>query len=305
MERKEILVADKITKIYGIGTKTLFEALHEVSLTMYEGEFVCIMGPSGAGKSTFINNLSTIDIPTKGKVFINGKEVRVMSEGEIGKFRYENLGFIFQEFNLLDSLTIFENIAVPLTLANVNKKEITQRVQEVAKKLNVEQTLDKFPNECSGGQRQRVAICRALVTNPKLIVADEPTGNLDSKNSHEILSLFKELNEKEERFLKRALIESKEIQGSYKYEIPIKFLLPIINNIGKENIKIDRHSKLSFLEFSDDFDEKYFYIFQVNARYMKKWREERCPNIFKIEIDKETLEIKKEVIFKKIDPVYV
>ena len=197
MERKEILVADKITKIYGIGTKTLYEALHEVSLTMYEGEFVCIMGPSGAGKSTFINNLSTIDIPTKGKVFINGKEVRVMSEGEIGKFRYENLGFIFQEFNLLDSLTIFENIAVPLTLANVDKKEITKRVEEVAKKLDVAQTLDKYPNECSGGQRQRVAICRALVTNPKLIVADEPTGNLDSKNSHEILSLFKELNEKE------------------------------------------------------------------------------------------------------------
>ena len=185
MERKEILVADKITKIYGIGTKTLYEALHEVSLTMYEGEFVCIMGPSGAGKSTFINNLSTIDIPTKGKVFINGKEVRVMSEGEIGKFRYENLGFIFQEFNLLDSLTIFENIAVPLTLANVDKKEITKRVEEVAKKLDVAQTLDKYPNECSGGQRQRVAICRALVTNPKLIVADEPTGNLDSKKLNE------------------------------------------------------------------------------------------------------------------------
>ena len=197
MEKKEILVADKITKIYGIGTKTLYEALHEVSLTMYEGEFVCIMGPSGAGKSTFINNLSTIDIPTKGKVFINGKEVRVMSEGEICKFRYENLGFIFQEFNLLDSLTIFENIAVPLTLANVDKKEITKRVEEVAEKLDVAQTLDKYPNECSGGQRQRVAICRALVTNPKLIVADEPTGNLDSKNSHEILSLFKVLNEKE------------------------------------------------------------------------------------------------------------
>ena len=197
MERKEILVADKITKIYGIGTKTLFEALHEVSLTMYEGEFVCIMGPSGAGKSTFINNLSTIDIPTKGKVFINGKEVRVMSEGEIGKFRYENLGFIFQEFNLLDSLTIFENIAVPLTLANVNKKEITQRVQEVAKKLNVEQTLDKFPNECSGGQRQRVAICRALVTNPKLIVADEPTGNLDPETSKEIINVLMRINEEQ------------------------------------------------------------------------------------------------------------
>ena len=191
MERKEILVADKITKIYGIGTKTLYEALHEVSLTMYEGEFVCIMGPSGAGKSTFINNLSTIDIPTKGKVFINGKEVRVMSEGEIGKFRYENLGFIFQEFNLLDSLTIFEYIAVPLTLAIVDIKEITKRVEEVAKKLDVAQTLDKYPNECSGGQRQRVAICRALVTSPKLIVADEPTGNLDSKNSKEVIELLK------------------------------------------------------------------------------------------------------------------
>ena len=164
---------------------------------MYEGEFVCIMGPSGAGKSTFINNLSTIDIPTKGKVFINGKEVRVMSEGEIGKFRYENLGFIFQEFNLLDSLTIFENIAVPLTLANVDKKEITKRVEEVAKKLDVAQTLDKYPNECSGGQRQRVAICRALVTNPKLIVADEPTGNLDPETSKEIINVLMRINEEQ------------------------------------------------------------------------------------------------------------
>ena len=187
MERKEILVADKITKIYGIGTKTLFEALHEVSLTMYEGEFVCIMGPSGAGKSTFINNLSTIDIPTNGKVFINGKEVRVMSEGEIGKFRYENLGFIFQEFNLLDSLTIFENIAVPLTLANVNKKEITQRVQEVAKKLNVEQTLDKFPNECSGGQRQRIILARSLLKNSNVIMIDEGFNQIDINLERKIL----------------------------------------------------------------------------------------------------------------------
>ena len=203
MERKEILVADKITKIYGIGTKTLYEALHEVSLTMYEGEFVCIMGPSGAGKSTFINNLSTIDIPTKGKVFINGKEVRVMSEGEIGKFRYENLGFIFQEFNLLDSLTIFENIAVPLTLANVDKKEITKRVEEVAKKLDVAQTLDKYPNECSGGQRQRVAICRALVTSPKLIVADEPTGNLDSNTSLQVIKTLVHINETLKNLMKK------------------------------------------------------------------------------------------------------
>ena len=130
---------------------------------------------------------------------------------------------------------------------------------------------------------------------------------IDKNRSNEpIFKLgFKELDEKESRFLKRALIDGKEIKGTYKYEIPLKYFIPIIKNLDKKNIKIDRYSKLAYLEFSDDFDEKYFYIFQVNARYMKKWREERCPNIFKIEIDKETLEIKKEVIFKKIDPVYV
>ena len=116
---------------------------------------------------------------------------------------------------------------------------------------------------------------------------------------------FKKLNDKEERFLKRALIEGKEISGTYKYEIPLKYFVPIMNNIDKENIKLDRYSKLSFLEFSDDFDEKYFYILEANAKYMKKWREEGCPNIFKIETNKDTLEIKKEIIFKKIERVYV
>lgn len=116
---------------------------------------------------------------------------------------------------------------------------------------------------------------------------------------------FKKLNDKEERFLKRALIEGKEISGTYKYEIPLKYFVPIMNNIDKENIKLDRYSKLSFLEFSDDFDEKYFYILEANAKYMKKWREEGCPNIFKVEVDKETLEVKKEIIFKKIDRVYI
>ena len=193
----EILVAENVTKIYGIDTKNPVTALSDVSLTMYESDFICVMGPSGSGKSTFINNLSTIDIPTKGKVFINGQEVRTMGENEVGKFRYENLGFIFQEFNLLESLTIFENIAVPLTLSHVPLEEVKQRVQVIAKKLGVDELLDKYPSECSGGQRQRASIARALVTNPKLIVADEPTGNLDSKNSHDLLELFKRLNEEE------------------------------------------------------------------------------------------------------------
>ena len=194
MEKNKILIAKNVTKIYGVGTKNPYTALKDVSLEMEEGEFICVMGPSGAGKSTFINNLSTIDLPTKGFVYINGKEVRQMSEREIGRFRYENLGFIFQEFNLLDSLTIFENIAVPLTLAGKKKKDIQESVNQIAKKLGVEMILKKYPSECSGGQRQRAAICRALVTKPKLIVADEPTGNLDSKNSHELLSLFRDLN---------------------------------------------------------------------------------------------------------------
>lgn len=194
MEKNKILIAKNVKKIYGVGTKNPYTALKDVSLEMEEGEFICVMGPSGAGKSTFINNLSTIDLPTKGFVYINGKEVRQMSEREIGRFRYENLGFIFQEFNLLDSLTIFENIAVPLTLAGKKKKDIQESVNQIAKKLGVEMILNKYPSECSGGQRQRAAICRALVTKPKLIVADEPTGNLDSKNSHELLSLFRDLN---------------------------------------------------------------------------------------------------------------
>ncbi len=133
----EILVAENVTKIYGIDTKNPVTALSDVSLTMYESDFICVMGPSGSGKSTFINNLSTIDIPTKGKVFINDQEVRTMGENEVGKFRYENLGFIFQEFNLLESLTIFENIAVPLTLSHVPLEEVKQRVQVIAKKLDV------------------------------------------------------------------------------------------------------------------------------------------------------------------------
>ena len=192
---KEILVADCVTKIYGLDTKHPVTALKDVSVKIHEGDFICVMGPSGSGKSTFIHTLSTIDMPTKGKVFINGTEVRAMGENEIGKFRYENLGFIFQDFNLLDALTLYENIAVPLTLMNCSLEEIEKRVNEIAKKLNITQFLHKYPIECSGGQRQRTAIARALVTHPRLIVADEPTGNLDSQNSHELLELLKSLND--------------------------------------------------------------------------------------------------------------
>ena len=144
-----------------------------------------------------INNISTIDMPTSGLVYINGVEIRTMSSNEIGKFRYQNLGFIFQDFNLLDTHTLYENIAMPLSLAKVKSKDISKRVQAIAESMNIEHLLSKYPRECSGGQKQRAAICRALIGNPKIIIADEPTGNLDSINSQELLSILKQLNEEQ------------------------------------------------------------------------------------------------------------
>ena len=193
----EVLKTKKMKKIYGLHTANEFEALHDIDFSVEKGEFICIMGPSGRGKSTFINNISTIDLPTSGLVYIDGIEVRTMSSSEIGKFRYKNLGFIFQDFNLLDTHTLYENIAMPLSLAKVNNIEIKERVHAIANKMSIEHLLKKYPYECSGGQRQRAAICRALISNPKIIVADEPTGNLDSVNSHELLMILKHLNEDE------------------------------------------------------------------------------------------------------------
>lgn len=190
----KILEAKNVYKLYNQHTKNEFEALHDITLDVFEGDFICIMGPSGSGKSTLLNNLSTIDLPTKGTVLINGTSVHKMGEIATGKFRYQNLGFVFQSFNLMDTLTIEDNIAVPLTLAGMEQTVIKQRVQEIADKLELSTILNKFPTECSGGQCQRCAVARALITNPKLIVADEPTGNLDSKNSHELLTILRDLN---------------------------------------------------------------------------------------------------------------
>lgn len=192
-----VLRAEHMKKIYNAGKENAFEALHDINFSVYEGEFIGIMGPSGSGKSTFINNISTIDIPTEGSVYIHDKEVRSMSEDEIGVFRYENLGFIFQYFNLLDTHTLYENIAMPLSLAGRTDTQIHDRIQEIAEKMNIAGLLVKYPYECSGGQRQRGAICRALINDPKLIIADEPTGNLDSRNSTELMKILQDLNQKE------------------------------------------------------------------------------------------------------------
>jgi putative ABC transport system ATP-binding protein len=190
---KEIIYAENITKIYG--DKNKLKVLHNVNLTVNEGDFICIMGPSGSGKSTLLNILSTVDSPSTGKIKINDKNVYDMTEAHIARLRYENIGFVFQEFNLIDSLTIRENIGVPLVLANIEKSEIKKKTEDISKKLDIFETLDKFPAECSGGQRQRAASARALITAPKIIVADEPTGNLDTTNSHQLLKIFQKRNE--------------------------------------------------------------------------------------------------------------
>jgi len=189
-----ILETKNLTKIYNLGQENEFEALHSINFTAQAGEFLCVMGPSGSGKTTFINNISTIDLPTKGRVCIDGADIRTMSANEIGRFRSKTLGFVFQEFNLLDTHTIYENIAMPLALAKTKKKEARERVETVAAQMGIQEILHKYPGECSGGQRQRGAICRALVMDPKIIIADEPTGNLDRRSANEFLELVGRLN---------------------------------------------------------------------------------------------------------------
>jgi len=191
---KAILRAEQITKTYY--TKTArHEALRPTTLSVHEGEFVSIMGPSGAGKSTLLNLLSTIDQPTDGSILINGADVTAMKEKQLARFRREQLGFIFQDFNLLDTMTVRENIALPLSLANIDKKMILERVDRVAHQLGIQDLLDKRPVELSGGQKQRTAAARAIIHDPSLILADEPTGALDSKSATGLLEAMQSLND--------------------------------------------------------------------------------------------------------------
>lgn len=195
IKMKEILQVKDIEKYYG-NKGNVTKAINNISFNVEEGEFVGIMGPSGSGKTTLLNCISTVDNVTTGNIKINGKEITKLKSKSIEKFRREELGFIFQDFNLLDTLTAFENIALALTIQEGKKaKNIRDRVLEVARKLDIEEVLSKFPYEMSGGQKQRVAAARAIITNPSLILADEPTGALDSKASRLLLDSFEKLNE--------------------------------------------------------------------------------------------------------------
>ena len=191
---KTILQAADVTKSFG--TKgNIYTALQEINLTIQEGEFVGIMGPSGAGKSTLLNIFSTIDTPTSGEVIIDGELIAWANEEKLSDFRRNKLGFIFQDYNLLDTLTVKENILLPLALSKVPAAEIEKRVNEIADTFGIRDILDKYPYHISGGQKQRTAASRAIVTHPSLILADEPTGALDSKSATSLLESLSRLNE--------------------------------------------------------------------------------------------------------------
>ena len=192
-----VLEAQHIEKVYG-GRNNVTRALEDVSFSVVRGEFVAIMGPSGSGKSTLLNCVSTIDSVTSGSVLVNGVDLTRMKHDKLTRFRREQLGFIFQDSNLLDTLTARENIALPLTIARVPAKEVLARVEEVARRLSIAETLDKYPYQLSGGQQQRVAAARALVTNPAVIMADEPTGALDSKNARLLLESLETMNQRDQ-----------------------------------------------------------------------------------------------------------
>ena len=197
-----ILEVNNLKKVYVTrfgGNKV--EALTNVNFTVEKGEYVAIMGESGSGKSTLLNILAALDKPTAGRVILDGKDLSTIKDSAVAEFRRNQLGFVFQEFNLLDTFTIEDNIFLPLVLAGKKYDEMKKRLEPIAQKLGISELLKKYPYEVSGGQKQRAAVARAMITNPKLILADEPTGALDSKSSDELLHLFGEVNEQGQTIL--------------------------------------------------------------------------------------------------------
>ena len=192
-----LLEVTNLKKIYTTrfgGNKV--QALSNVNFSVEKGEFVAIMGESGSGKTTLLNILATLDKPTSGEILLDGKSLVHISDKEVSAFRRKNLGFVFQDFNLLDTFSLRDNIYLPLVLAGEDYREMAQKIRPIAQALHITELLEKYPYEVSGGQKQRCAVARALITNPRLVLADEPTGALDSKAANALLNVFGEVNEK-------------------------------------------------------------------------------------------------------------
>lgn len=197
-----ILEVNNLKKVYTtrLGGNQV-EALKNLSFSVEEGEYVAIMGESGSGKTTLLNILAALDKPTGGQVILNGKNIVDIREKEISAFRRENLGFVFQDFNLLDNFSLKDNIVLPLVLSGVDYKEMERRITPIAAQLGILDILGKYPYEVSGGQKQRAAVARALIIKPELVLADEPTGALDSKTTEDLLTLFNKINERGQTIL--------------------------------------------------------------------------------------------------------
>jgi len=193
VEENNIILVEKLTKTYVMGAQTL-HALREISFNIKKNEYVALMGPSGSGKSTLMNILGCLDSPTSGSYYLNQTNVSQMKDADLAIVRNKEIGFVFQTFNLLPRISALDNVAIPLIYAGITKKERLERAKHVLQMVGLADRMNHRPNELSGGQRQRVAIARAIVNNPAIILADEPTGNLDSKTSIEIMSIFSEIH---------------------------------------------------------------------------------------------------------------
>lgn len=197
-----LLEVKNLKKIYTARKgNTKVQALEDVSFTVEKGEYVAIMGESGSGKTTLLNIMASLDKPTEGKVILSGKDMSTIKSKDLCAFRRDNLGFVFQDFNLLDSLSLKDNIFLPLVLKGEKVQVMQERLTPLAKQLGIEELLEKYPYEVSGGQKQRVAVARALITNPQIVLADEPTGALDSKASDKLLKIFAQVNEEGQTIL--------------------------------------------------------------------------------------------------------
>lgn len=196
MDSKSVIELNNVWKVYSIG-KVRVEALRGLDFKVKKGEFIAIMGPSGSGKSTTMNMIGCLDIPTKGSIFLDGKNIAHLDESHLAQIRGRIIGFVFQKFNLISSLTAVENVMLPMTFQNVPEAKRRSRAEALLKMVGLEKRINHRPNELSGGEQQRVAIARALCNDPEMILADEPTGNLDSKSGDQVMAIIKRLNKKE------------------------------------------------------------------------------------------------------------
>ena len=237
----EILKIKNITKDYGIkGFKT--RVLKDISLNVNKGDFIAIMGPSGAGKTTLLNIMSTLDKQTSGDVILDKIDVSKVKNKELSKLRREKIGFIFQDYNLLDNMTLMNNIALPLALGKKKSKEIEDRVINIAKKFGLENHLDKYPYQLSGGQKQRGAAARSLITNPAVIFADEPTGALDSKSAYELLDSLEKVNKANNATI--IMITHNPLTASYANEVYMINDGNIRCKLNKGNSRKEFYSKI-------------------------------------------------------------